>query len=173
MRTDRAAEAKPRRSGPRGAASPAFLLAQVGGHASAMFAERLAALGLTPPQAGILRAIDASAGASQQALCGSLGVAASRLVTLVDDLERRKLVERRDDPGDRRVYALHLTDHGREALTAIGRVAREHQEALCAALTPEERDLLAGLLRRIADQQGLAPGVHPGFRRLGRNPTAG
>jgi hypothetical protein len=53
-------------------------------------------------------------------------------------------------------------------LDSIGRVAREHQQALCAALSAEEREQLAGMLLRIAEQQGLRPGVHPGFRTLGR-----
>jgi orotidine-5'-phosphate decarboxylase len=52
---------------------------------------------------------------------------------------------------------------------SIGRVAREHQQALCAALDPQEQEQLARMLRRIADQQGLTPGVHPGYRMLGRN----
>jgi DNA-binding MarR family transcriptional regulator len=81
-------------------------------------------------------------------------------------------VERRDKPEDRRTYALHLTERGRSTLKAIGLVAREHQEALCTALTEAEREQLAKLLRRIADQQGLTPGVHPGFSRLGRKPSS-
>src|ERR1700687_3485870 len=152
------------------ATSPAFFLAQVGGYAAAKFAERLSVLGLTPPHVGILGAIDRSEGLSQQALCERLRVMPSRLVTLVDELEQRELVERRDKPEDRRTDVLHLTEKGRSTLKAMGRVAREHQEALCAALTAREREQLAELLRRIADQQGLTPGVHPGFSRLGRKP---
>jgi len=150
----------------RGASSPAFLLAQVGAHAAAKFAERLKGIGLVPAHAGILRVIDASEGLSQQALGAGLNVLPSRLVVLIDDLEHRGLVERRDHPGDRRSHALFLTTKGRDALKAIGRAAREHQAALCAALTDDERTQLAQLLRRIADQQGLRPGVHPGFSRL-------
>jgi DNA-binding MarR family transcriptional regulator len=156
------------RASSKAAASPAFLLAQVGAHAAMKFGERLSVLGLTPPHVGILGAIHRSEGLSQQALCERLRVMPSRLVTLVDELEQRELVERRDKPEDRRTYALHLTEKGRSALKTIGQVAREHQEALCAALTGGERHQLAGLLRRIADQQGLTPGVHPGFSRLGR-----
>jgi DNA-binding MarR family transcriptional regulator len=152
--------------------SPAFLLAQVGAHAAATFAERLSVLALTPPHVGILGAISRSEGLSQQALCERLRVMPSRLVALVDELEQRELVERRDKPEDRRAYALHLTEKGRSTLKGIGRVAREHQQALCAALTEKEREQLAGLLQRIADQQGLTPGVHPGFSRLGRKPSA-
>jgi DNA-binding MarR family transcriptional regulator len=153
-------------SGVRGAASAAFLLAQVGAHAAARFAERLDLIGLAPPHAGILRLIQASEGLSQQALGAELNVLPSRLVTLIDELEHRGLVKRRDHPTDRRSYALYLTDKGQDSLKAIGRVAREHQTALCSALTDDEREQLARLLRRIADQQGLRPGVHPGFSRL-------
>jgi DNA-binding MarR family transcriptional regulator len=150
----------------RGLFSPAFLIAQVGAHAAAKFAERLEAIGVTPAHAGILRLLQGSEGLSQQALGTELRVLPSRLVVLIDELEERGLVERRDHPTDRRSYALHLTDKGLETLKTIGRVAREHQENLCAALNEKEREQLASLLRRIADDQGLRPGVHPGFSRL-------
>jgi DNA-binding MarR family transcriptional regulator len=148
--------------------SAAWLLAQIGGHAAVKFADRLAPLKLAPPHAGILRALASSGGSSQQSLATHLDVLPSRLVALVDDLEARGLLERRDNPEDRRTYALHLTDAGREVLESIGRVAREHDQALCAALTPEEREQLSRMLLRIAEQQGLTPGVHPGYRSLGR-----
>jgi DNA-binding MarR family transcriptional regulator len=150
---------------PRGASSASFLLAQVGAHAAARFAERLAPLNLVPAHAGILRLIDASEGLTQQDLCTQLGVLPSRLVTLIDELEQRRLLQRRDHPHDRRSYALYLTDKGQETLKAIGRQARDHQQALCAALSESEREQLAELLARIANDQGLRPGVHPGFSR--------
>jgi DNA-binding MarR family transcriptional regulator len=146
--------------------SAAFLLTQIGSHAAARFAERLSVLELAPAQAGILRAIAARAGTSQQELAGSLGMLPSRLVPFLDELEARELVERRDHPGDRRLYALHLTPKGTRLLGELGRVAREHDAAICAALSGEERAQLGALLGRIADEQGLAPGVHPGFARI-------
>jgi DNA-binding MarR family transcriptional regulator len=152
--------------GPRGAASPAFLVAQVGAHAAAKFAERLAVLDLTPSHVGTLRLIQATEGLSQQALGVALGAVPSRLVVLVDELEQRRLVERRDHPTDRRSYALYLTDKGRDAFKLIGRVAREHQDALFAALDEGERAQLASLLMRVAEEQGLRPGIHPGFGRM-------
>ena len=145
----------------------AFLLSQVGSHASARFAARLEPLGLKPPHAGILRVIEQADGLSQQALGEKLGMFPSRLVTVLDELEERGLVERRDSPTDRRSYALYLTGPGRDALEQIGRVGREHQDSLCAALDESERAQLAAFLTRIAAEQGLTPGVHPGFRKLG------
>ncbi len=153
-------------AGGRGAGSPAFLLAQVGAHAAARFAERLGPLGLTPAHVGSLRIIAASEGASQQEVATRLGMFPSRLVALVDELQERGLVMRVENARDRRTYSLVLTADGRELLERIGRVAREHQESLLTSLSAEEREQLAALLRRIADQQGLQPGVHPGFARL-------
>jgi DNA-binding MarR family transcriptional regulator len=144
------------------------LLAQLGAHAAMKFGDRMAALDLAPPHAGVLRAIGASEGMNQKALAGLLGIVPSRLVELLDELGQLGLVERREDVDDRRAYSLHLTKEGSLALEAIGRVAREHQESLLFALTPSEREQLALLLGRIAEQQGLTQGVHPGFSRLGR-----
>src|SRR5262245_11034122 len=87
-------------------ASPAFLLAQVGAHAAAKFAERLGPLGLTPAHVGSLRVIAASAGASQQDVAERLRMFPSRLVALVDELQERGLVRRVENPRDRRVYVL-------------------------------------------------------------------
>jgi DNA-binding MarR family transcriptional regulator len=155
---------------PDPAAGLAFLLSQVGAHSSARFAERLEPLKLTPPHAGILRVIRQDDGLSQQALGEKLGMFPSRLVQVLDELEQRGLVERRDNPADRRSYALHLTGAGREALEQIGRVSREHQDALCAALNESERAQLTEFLTRIAAEQRLAPGIHPGYRKLGGAP---
>ena len=145
---------------------PAFLLAQVGAHAAAKFAERLAVLQLVPPDAGILRLLGRTSGISQQELSARLGIHPSRLVAILDELENRKLVQRKANAIDRRQYELHLTAKGREALAEIGRIAQEHQEALCASLTAAEREKLGELLQRIAEEQGLTPGVHPGYRHL-------
>jgi DNA-binding MarR family transcriptional regulator len=143
---------------------PGFLLAQIGGHAAAKFAERLAPLKLTPADTGILRILRFSPGTSQQELSGRLGIHPSRLVAILDALEERGLLERRPNSDDRRQYSLHLTTAGTTLLQDVGRIAREHQDALLNALTREEREHLTGLLRKIADEQDLAPGIHPGYR---------
>jgi DNA-binding MarR family transcriptional regulator len=144
------------------------LLSQVGAHAAMRFAQRLGPLGLTPPHVGILRALSESAGMSQQQLATLLGLHPSRLVSLVDDLEGRGLAERRDSPEDRRTHALALTEDGKKALAEALRISAKHQDELCAALDPKEREQLAAMLEKIAQQQGLAPGVHPGFSRMGK-----
>lgn len=149
-----------------------FLLAQIGAHAAARFAQRISELELTPPQAGLLRLVARDPGQSQQVLAQRLGTPASRLVPLVDRLEERGLIERRRNPGDRRHYALYLTQEGvRFMKTGLARVGSAHEDDICAALTAAERDQLHDLLSRIAEQQGLTPGVHPGYQRLHQDPA--
>src|SRR5689334_20065878 len=101
----------------------AFLLSQVGAHVAARFAERMASLKLKPYHAGILRILGEDPGLTQQGLCDLLGMFPSRLVGVLDELQKLKLVERRASPSDRRTYALHLTKAGREMLSEVGKVA--------------------------------------------------
>jgi DNA-binding MarR family transcriptional regulator len=165
-----------KRSGPGG--SPprrpgnAFLLAQLGAHAAARFAERIKALDLTPAQAGLLRLIAWQPGQSQREIARTLGTPPSRLVLLVDSLEERGLVERRRNPDDRRHHALYLTGAGTGFMRQLASVGAAHEDDICDGLDTDERARLGELLERIAARQGLTAGVHPGYRHPGK-PRAG
>jgi DNA-binding MarR family transcriptional regulator len=142
----------------------AFLLAQLGAHAAGQFADRIARLDLTPAQAGLLRLLAVSPGRSQRQLADQLGMPPSRFVPFADELEQRGLIERRRNPTDRRLHALHLTERGQQLLAELRTVGATHERQLCQALNADERRQLTALLRRVAEQQGLTPGVHPGYR---------
>jgi DNA-binding MarR family transcriptional regulator len=144
----------------------AFLLAQLGASAADEFAVALAKHDLTPPYAGIMRLLQAQPGLSQQRLAEELGLAPSRIVAYIDDLEDRGWIERARDAGDRRVNVLTITAAGRAAFTAIAGVAREHEKRVTAGLSDTERTRLLALLTKLAQLRDLAPGVHPGYRSL-------
>lgn len=150
----------------------AFLVSQVGAHAALAFGERLKALRLTPPHAGILRLLGSSPGPTQRELCAVLGILPSRLVALLDELQDRRLVERRAAQGDRRSYNLHLTSAGRTALSAIARETAQLERDFFSGLSATDRRTLFTLLSRIAQRQGFTPGVHPAYRRLGHKGDA-
>lgn len=141
----------------------AFLLSQVGIHASARFAARLAEVNLQPPLFRVLNLVDAAEGRSQQEIAKAVQAPPSRMVGFVDELEKRGLVERRPDPRDRRVRALYLTAAGREALARGREVARRHEEELTVGLSEGDRERLVELLRKVVAAQELGAGVHPGF----------
>jgi DNA-binding MarR family transcriptional regulator len=142
----------------------AFLLSQLGHRAATSFGELLDPLDLTPAQAGILRLINRQPGLSQQGLAGRLDLLPSRVVSFVDELESRGYVVRQRNTTDRRLYALHLTDGGRELMAELAKVARQHDRLMSAGLDDEQRLTLRTLLRVMAEHQGLLPGVHPGYR---------
>lgn len=150
-------------NGDRAPSTLAFLLSQVGIHASRRFAERIAEVDLNPPLFRILNLIDAAEGQSQQAIGAGIQVPPSRMVALVDELEERGLVERRPNPSDRRVRALHLTRKGRNSLARGREIARVHEEELTEGMSETDRTRLTKLLQKMVDQQAIGKGVHPGL----------
>jgi len=152
---------------------PAFLLSQLGAHAAETFGRRIAVLGVTPPHAGILRLIANTPACNQLTLARKLRVLPSRMVILIDELTGKGLVERRRSAKDRRHSELVLTKKGERTLQRLRKLAAEHEADLLAALTKKEREQLAALGRRIVQQQGLTPDVHPGYRTLGRSSRKG
>jgi DNA-binding MarR family transcriptional regulator len=141
----------------------AFLLSQVGIHASRRFAERIAAVDLNPPLFRVLNLVAAGEGQSQQAIGAAIEIPASRMVALVDELEQHGFVERRPKPEDRRVRALFLTPKGKRCLERGRKIAKEHEQELTEGMSATDRKLLVSMLEQIVDQQALGKGVHPGL----------
>lgn len=123
------------------------------------------ALGLTPGMWGALNVLDAESPLSQQELGRLVGMDPSSMVSTLDELERRGLVERRRHPSDRRAHALHMTDDGRAALTSGRELARAAQAELLEPLSAQERTILHDLLLRLAERSDAGDGdgdVRPG-----------
>ena len=150
-------------NGDRAPSTLAFLLSQVGIHASKRFAERIAAAGLTPPLFRVLNLVAAAEGHSQQAIAAAIEIPPSRMVALVDELEQHGLVERRPEPKDRRVRALFLTADGKRCLTRGREIAAQHEKELTKGMAAADRKRLVALLQQIVDAQAIGKGVHPGL----------
>jgi DNA-binding MarR family transcriptional regulator len=148
-----------------------FLLSQLGFHVAQTFAERLAPLGIAPNHFGLLMHLDRSEGSTQQQLADLLGIHRKVMVGLLDDLEKRDLVERRRHPADRRAHALHLTTAARELLPRAREIADRHEDEILAPLSTAERARLLATLQRIAEASGHPPGAHPGLRLAPRGPA--
>jgi DNA-binding MarR family transcriptional regulator len=148
--------------------SVGFLLSQLGFGVTRQFRAALEGLAMEPRHFALLRAIDASAAPSQQALSESLHIPASSVVALLDSLEERGLLRRRQDPSDRRVRLVELTEAGHDALARATEVAIAIESALCAGLSADERLSLIRRLQEVAGNIGLTLGVHP----AGQDPGA-
>lgn len=115
---------------------------------NAVYAESGREHGLTPQQGQLLCVLMAQPYGMGE-LSAMLGLAKSSLTGLVDRTERNNLVKRVPDPQDTRAVRVALTPRG-------SKLAEEFYAATCrriaelpAALDPDERDALAGLLGRV------------------------
>ena len=149
-----------------------YLISRLGFYASRHFAERLATVGLTPRMWGAMNMLDHEGDVSQQHLGRAAGIDPSSMVSTVDELEAKGWVQRRRHPTDRRAYALHITDAGRETLVHARRLAGGAQNELLAPLDEAERAQLHELLMRLIVAAG-ADGDPIGFRDPPPPPTSG
>jgi DNA-binding MarR family transcriptional regulator len=127
-----------------------FLLQRAHRRLRAALAEALVPLHLGVGHFAILGLLFARAGLSQQQLIEILEIDKSSMVYLIDELEKQGLAQRQPAPGDRRAFAVHLTDAGRERLAAGGKIVRRVQDDFLAPLKVRERAQLNQLLRRLA-----------------------
>ncbi|MFK3983556.1 MarR family winged helix-turn-helix transcriptional regulator [Micromonospora sp. NPDC050397] len=126
-----------------------LLLARHGGISNARLRQALEATGLTTRQGMTLMHLAETGPIGQQALMEAIGVDASALVAILNDLERDNLVERRRDPADRRRHIVLLTEAGTEVLTGVDTAMTAVERELLAHLTPAEVATLHDLLTRI------------------------
>jgi DNA-binding MarR family transcriptional regulator len=134
-----------------------MLLAKIGRVVERWFSDALKPSELTPKHVGVLLQVRAQP-TSQQALCESIGVDASKLVGVLNDLEDEGMIVRRRDPADRRRHIVEVSKEGR-ALVAAGEGAiSEVEERLFTALDEDERVQLRRLLAKVADSTGILHG---------------
>ena len=109
----------------------------------------------------MLNVLDAEGAITQHALGKLVGIDPSSMVSTIDELEAKGLVERRPHPTDRRAHALYITELGRRTLAQGRKLARTAQEELLAPLNAEEREQLHSMLLRLAEatrEVGPTPG---------------
>jgi DNA-binding MarR family transcriptional regulator len=142
----------------------AFMLSSLGYAISRGFHQTLEPLELEPGEFALLRAVAANEGESQNALAERLHISPSWMVAIVDDLERRELLERKPHARDRRIRNLHLTPGGKKLLRKALQEAQKFDRQVAEPLDDAELMELLELLDRIAVGIGLEPGAHPALR---------
>ncbi|MFK0195018.1 MarR family winged helix-turn-helix transcriptional regulator [Kitasatospora sp. NPDC090308] len=88
-----------------------------------------------------------------------LGLDKSSVTGLVDRAQRRGLVVREASATDRRSYRVSATPAGRELAERVAAEFAERIDAFAAALTGDERRLLAGLATRVVAADAHRHGV--------------
>lgn len=85
----------------------------------------------------------------QGVLAEEVGIEGPSLVRLIDLLQAEGLVERREDPTDRRAKTLHLTPMGEAKAEEINRVLRRVRSSLLKDIGPDDLAAAFDVLRRI------------------------
>ncbi|MEO8129576.1 MAG: MarR family transcriptional regulator [Bryobacteraceae bacterium] len=109
--------------------------------------------GLSPTQYNVLRILRGAAG--KGACCSEIG---ERLVTrdpdvtrLIDRLEKRKLLVRTRDKGDRRYITIQLTQGGLDLVNELDGPMDIWTRKLMQNISSEETKVLIGLLERLRE----------------------
>ena len=119
---------------------------------------RMNAAGLSLARFRVLRALASGGRMRMNELSAALGVVPRTVTTIIDALEKDRMVARLADPADRRATLLEITQDG---LSQLRRLRALHDAAaaeLFEVLTPAEKQQLARLLRRLqaaADDRGI------------------
>jgi DNA-binding MarR family transcriptional regulator len=135
------------------------MLSSLGYVISRRFHQVLAPLELEPGEFALLRAVAAGEGEAQNTLAERLRISPSWMVAIVDELERRDLLERKPHARDRRIRNLHLTAAGKKLLKQAERQAQQFDRQVTKPLDEAELGRLLDLLDRVAAGLELEPGA--------------
>lgn len=136
--------------------SPLLVLSRVSRLSRHLDRERRAAFGssdLEPWEFDVLSALR-RAGApyrlSPKLLLQQTLVSSGTMTNRIDRLVARGLVERHHDPNDGRGILVTMTELGRDRVDAAISALMDSERSLLEALSPAERERLAGLLRKLS-----------------------
>lgn len=126
-----------------------LLLARHGQFVNVEIRKAMASTGLTPRHRQVLMELAKRGSTSQHSLVETLGVDASALVSILNDLERLGLAQRRRDPADRRRHIVEMSSSGCEVLGHVEQAVSQAEAELFADLDQAEREQLHELLGKV------------------------
>jgi DNA-binding MarR family transcriptional regulator len=110
----------------------------------------LAARGLTMWEYIVLSALGRQPAQSQLALANAIGHDKTRLIPLLDGLEQRALLQRDQDPADRRARIVQLTPAGERVLKATRADIRKMEAQFLKTVPRDQREPLVAILAALA-----------------------
>lgn len=114
------------------------------------FDAAFAEVDIRPVQYSILTIVEHNPGLSQTQVAETLGIRKTNFVAMLDLLEARALVRRASTPGDRRTYAIILTEEGKAFVRKLHRMSAAHERRIVEAVGAAAHRRLFGELAAIA-----------------------
>jgi DNA-binding MarR family transcriptional regulator len=132
-----------------------FLLSKAYQRAWAIMREEIEPYDLTPPQFGLLAFLWQQDGLTQVELSEKGQIDRTTVGGLIDRVEKIGLVERRQNPQDRRSYKIHLTERGRELEGPLSACADRSLRKLTKGLSEQEVNELRRMLEILRAEGGV------------------
>ena len=104
---------------------------------------------ITGRHVGVMATIHEKGSVPQNEIGLCMRVDRTSMVDLIDDLEKKGLVERKDSPSDRRAYALALTAKGKEILPKVLKLGLEAERQYLSHLQLKEQKELIQILQKL------------------------
>jgi DNA-binding MarR family transcriptional regulator len=133
-------------SGSRVESASSLLIAQLARGTRRRIEQAVAPTGLRPNELLTLQHLRERGPSPQQALTELIGIDATNLVAVLNNLEDRSLIERRRDRADRRRGIIALSREGEQLLADLDRSLLDIDDQILAPLTDAERETLNALL---------------------------
>ncbi|WP_092334328.1 MarR family winged helix-turn-helix transcriptional regulator [Desulfosporosinus hippei] len=110
----------------------------------------LSQYGITPSQFYVLSAVWEKDGLKFKELAKSLEMDGSTLTSILDRLERLDLVERRNDPEDRRSLLVFLTEQAKQQISEMAHLAEKLDQEIKERFTEEEFATFERVLEKLS-----------------------
>lgn len=75
------------------------------------------------------------------------------MTVIIDNLEKRQLIERKKDPNDRRAYLISLSSKGKELIEKIFDIHVKNLESVFGVLSENEKKELRQFLKKLGKSQ--------------------
>ena len=121
---------------------------------NARTSQNFLAAGLSVSQFGVLEALFHGGPLCQRDLAKKILKSTGNITMVIDNLEKRRLVQRERDAADRRFITIRLTDEGSKLISSIFPRQVAAILAEMQALTATEQDELGRLCRKLGLRQG-------------------
>ncbi len=144
-----------------------FLFTQIFGRRNRQLTDALKPLAISIPQWRVLAVLHERPDLTMNQLSDLTTIDRTTLTRALDNLVRRRLVERRPDAEDRRSVRLRLTDAGSTAFFQVLPRVIEQNERAMTGFTKAEAAGLRSMLHRMVDNLGSESQVESGRKRRG------
>lgn len=125
-------------------------------HMRQLFDERVEETGVTRAKWNLIAAVAALQGATQRSIASALEISDVTAGRLIDRVCADGLLERRENPQDRRAYCVYLTPAAQPIIEQLANAASRYEAEVFAAFSDDELAMFDALLEKMSQTLAMA-----------------